>query len=253
MCGRRDAGSYMDKEERRVKKHNFLKVVLLAAVTLLACSGLARHEVQAAQKTKAAYTIRTYSKNYGVGKRVTGKYKYQLPVLKGNTAAVRKINASLKKGYKDSAENKKRMIEYIKSANKYNSPYGDRYFWTTTCKASYNRKGYVSFRFCHDWYAGGVHNGWTDGMTFNLKTGKKLNVSNVMPGNAYEVKWRIIDKFFEKYPGQNTDSARRGLYSKKISDFEFYLKNGNVVVSFGAYGPGGGNGEIKITFKGNYQ
>lgn len=88
-------------------------------------------------------------------------------------------------------------------------------------------------------------------MTYNLKTGKKCKVSDVISGGKSVVKQKIIDKYCNKIA--DWDGAREELNTMKISDFQFYLKNGKVVVCFGPYQPGGGNGESHITIKGNYE
>ena len=240
-----------------MKQWNILKVFLLAALMLTAWNSAVTTQVQASSITTSnryPYTIHKYTKNYGTGRPVTGRYEYQLPQSKGNTKAIKKINTALKKGYQASLRDKKNLAEYVNSAN--NDPAASRrgdYFSTTTCKVTYNKKRVVSFCFHHDWYAGGVHNGWTDGMTFDVRTGKKLTVADVVSGNAKSVKQTIIKKYFSKFPEKKSDSyAWKELNQTKISKFQFYLKNKNVIVGFGPYQPGGGNGETHIVLKGNY-
>lgn len=240
-----------------MKKQNVFKWIILVVALLFAVVNTGRADVRAATKTtksKASYTIKKYTQKYGKGKRITGLYEYQLPQLKGSTKTVKKINAALKKGYTRSLKDKKSLAGYVKADN--DNPYrtgSGEYFYKTVCKATYNKRGYVSFRFHHDWFAGGVHNGWTDGMTFDLRTGKKLSVANVIAGNSDTVKRKIINRYFDKYPEKRANSgAWRELNDTKISDFQFYLKNGYVVVGFGPYQPGGGNGESRIVFKGSY-
>ena len=88
-------------------------------------------------------------------------------------------------------------------------------------------------------------------MTYDLKTGKKLTVYHVISGNKSAVKKKIIDKYCSKV--RDWDEDREALNGMKISDFQFYLKNGKFVVCFGQYQPGGGKGESHITLKGNYE
>lgn len=239
-----------------MKSWNIWKLFLLAALVLAAWCSTGTAEVQASGITTSnryPYTIHKYTKNYGTGKPVTGRYEYQLPQLKGKTKAIKKINNALKKGYRASLKDKKALAGYVESAGKSNSAMQGSYFSTTSCKVTYNKQRYVSFCFHHEWYAGGVHNGWTDGMTFNVKTGKKLTVADVVPGNAKAVKQKIINKYFNKFPAKKSDSyARKELNQTKISKFQFYLKNKNIIVGFGPYQPGGGNGESHIVLKGNY-
>lgn len=206
----------------------------------------------ATTKTKAVYSMKKYSATYKEsGNKITAVYSYQLPQLSGNSKIVKKINASLKKDYKKSLESKKECFEYAKKNKGLDLPYSEQYHTKTTCKLVYNGKGYVSFKYHCQWYAGGVGNVWTYGMTYDLRTGKKLNVSNVISGNKNAVKQKIIDKYCSSIT--DSDWARDELNDMKISDFQFYLKKGKVIVCFGPYQPGGGNGESHITLKGNYE
>lgn len=240
-----------------MEQFKLLKLIILTVLVLTAWCCTENTDAYASgisTADKYPYTIQKYTQNYGKGKRVTGKYEYQLPQLKGKTKAIKKINKALKKGYQASLKDKKNLAGYVNTSNQ-NSyiTYKDAYVFTTVCKATYRKKGYISFSFHHEWYAGGVHNGWTDGMTFYIKTGKKVNVANVISGNAKTVKKKIINEYFKKFPGQNANAyARQELNNTKISNFQFYLENGNVIVDFGPYQPGGGNGETKIVLKGNY-
>lgn len=240
-----------------MKKCYKFRIVLLIAAVLIATCGFGEQAVQASSKTtktKAVYTIKKYNKKYSKpGGRVSAQYIYQLPQLKGESKVVKKINTSLKKGYTASLKDKEAVFDHAKEAN--NSSYytyKEQYISTTKCKVTYNKKGYVSFCFLHEWYAGGVHNSWTDGMTYNLKTGKKLNVADVISGNSKTVKKKIIKKYFSEIKPED-EYARKELDNTKISKFQFYLKKGNVIVCFGPYQPGGGNGQSFITLKGNYQ
>lgn len=210
---------------------------------------------QAASKTtrhKAAYTIKRYSAQYnGSNGRVSAKYVYELPQLKGNSAFVRKANVSFRKAYRQSLNGKDSAFETAEYSDK-NLTYKDKYFTTTTCKVTYNKNGFVSFRFHHRWYIGGVRNIWTDGVTYDLKTGKKVNVTNVISGNKKIVKDKIINKYFTKFE-LRSESEYTAMLNIDVRKSYFYLQNGNVIVCFGPYLPAGGIGSRKISLKGNYQ
>lgn len=238
-----------------MNKKNIFKLFCLVSILIIFYSATGDQKVLASPKTtknKAIYTIYTYKKNFGVGKRVTGRYSYELPQLKGNSSIVKKINTSLKKDYDASKSEKKQLAGYVREDNK-RPNYNNKYTSITTCQVTYNKRGYVSFRFDHAWYAGGVANNWTEGKIYDLKTGKSLNVSNVISGNANTIKQKIINKYLNKFPEKRANNnAWEELSEKKMSEFQFYLKNSNVVICFGPYQPGGGLGKSQIILKGNY-
>ena len=65
-----------------MKQWNILKVFLLAALMLTAWNSAVTTQVQASSITTSnryPYTIHKYTKNYGTGRPVTGRYEYQLP------------------------------------------------------------------------------------------------------------------------------------------------------------------------------
>ena len=240
-----------------MKKKKSKKLVMLMVIFMFGMSVIHLPVVNAGEKTtktKAVCTIKKYSDTYKNSEnQVIAVYSYQLPQLSGNSEVVKKINASLKKDYKESLEGKEKCFETAKEFEKYKAYINPEVplCTKTTCKISYNKNGYVSFKYHSRWYAGGVGNTWTYGMTYDLKTGKKLTVSHVISGNKSAVKKKIINKYCSKIA--DSDEAKEELNGMKISDFQFYLKNGKVVVCFGPYQPGGGNRESHITLKGNYE
>ena len=208
-------------------------------------------KIKAAKKTtgkSAAYVIKKYksTKKYTYAK---GVFKYGKPVLKGKSAVVKKINASLNKGYKKAKKNKKAIMNYAKTSGAmYN---GATFSSTYTTKATYNKKGYVSFKTNYFWFAGGVTDYGTKGYVYSLKTGKKLTVGDVIEGDASQVKRKIADKYYAKERSSSTYSR---ILSASLSDFEFYLKNGKVVVCFPKYSFGriGAWSSFSITLPGSY-
>ena len=177
-----------------------------------------------------------------------------MPTLIGTSKAVKKINKVLKAGYTASQKEKDNLWDYVKTDSKDDA--ANRkivYELTSTCKVRYNQKGYISFSYDHYWFAGGVSNIWTDGMTFDLKTGKKLGISDVVSGSNTKIRRRDSLRNMKKrmVSLEHLGSAEI-LKDTKMKDFQFYLnKDGNVVVCFGPYQPGGGNGESTITLKSN--
>lgn len=84
------------------------------------------------------------------------------------------------------------------------------------------------------WWAGGVSNTNVYGLTFRLKDGKKLNLTNVCKGSAASIKKTVLKKV-KKDPDQSVFNWKvlNGYKAKKMN---FYLKpNKKAVVTFGPY------------------
>lgn len=236
-----------------------MSVLALCLAAVLTITGLSAGKVQASPKVytgnnqnNISYLTIDYSESYKSGK-IKGKYTYTMPTLIGTSKAVKKINKVLKAGYTASQKEKDNLWDYVKTDSKDDA--ANRkivYELTSTCKVRYNQKGYISFSCDHYWFAGGVSNIWTDGMTFDLKTGKKLGISDVVSGSNTKIRKKILAKYEKKNGELGTLGQDEILKDTKMKDFQFYLnKDGNVVVCFGPYQPGGGNGESTITLKSN--
>ena len=214
-----------------------MSVLALCLAAVLTITGLSAGKVQASPKVytgnnqnNISYLTIDYSESYKSGK-IKGKYTYTMPTLIGTSKVVKKINKALKAGYTASQKEKDNLWDYVKTDSKDDA--ANRkvvYELTSTCKVRYNQKGYISFSYDHYWFAGGVSNIWTDGM----------------------IRKKILTKYEKKNGELGTHGQDEILKDTKMKDFQFYLnKDGNVVVCFGSYQPGGGNGKSTITLKSN--
>lgn len=228
-----------------MKKRKILRSLLLFCMLVMAVSvSNPKGCFSVSAASKASYKIINKKKTKSKNNR-TAKYLYQLPQLKGKSAAVKKINRSLKADYKATLSDQQNMFSMLSSAPY--SSYKDNWFCTRKCKVTYNKKGYVCFKFKAEWYAGGVYNGWEYGLTYRLKDGKKMEIQDVVAGNEYAIKQKIASAYSSKissagyYPIMNQD----------CSDFQFYIEPGKkVIVCFGPYQPMGGNGSSSVKIKG---
>lgn len=188
-------------------------------------------------------------------KCTTGTYEYEKLLVKGAGGAVKKINKALERSYKQSLKLKKSLLSFAKADRSGISPYWYKVKTTPT----YNKNGYLSVHYKTDWYAGGIHpTSWAETKTFSLKTGKELNLSHVVGGNAQQVKRKVASKFIKKYAAKSIydkQQMRSEIMSKDISYFQFYLKDGKVVVELGeyAFGVPYASGWASVTLVGSYQ
>lgn len=92
------------------------------------------------------------------------------------------------------------------------------------------------------------------GASYSLKTGKKLELTDVIAGSEAQIRSMIADKYYAKLGNfyASRYELQNELSSRSSSSLYFYLKNGKVYVSCGSNGPPGGNGEVLISPKGNY-
>lgn len=213
-----------------------MSVLALCLAAVLTITGLSAGKVQASPKVytgnnqnNISYLTIDYSESYKSGK-IKGKYTYTMPTLIGTSKAVKKINKVLKAGYTASQKEKDNLWDYVKTDSKDDA--ANRkivYELTSTCKVRYNQKGYISFSYDHYWFAGGVSNIWTDGMTFDLKTGKKLGISDVVSGSNTKIRKKILAKYekkrlFRGNGGLKTATTPVFIHAKRHSVFDLEVE-----------------------------
>lgn len=228
------------------KKHNiFRHLIIFFLVTIISFSWNITNYSLVPAASKASYKIINYQKVKRY-KKLSAKYLYQLPQLTGNNATIQKINKSLRSDYRQSLEAKKNLFEFFetyKSSGSFYLKQGAQFLSTTKCTVAYNRNGYISFKFSNDWWAGGVHNGYEYGLTYRLRDGKKMGIQDVIYGRQRDAKKNIATA----YARQVSSAQYNNVLNMKYSDFNFYLKPGKrLIVCFGPYPPGGGNGHLSI-------
>lgn len=196
--------------------------------------------------SKVSYKI-TNKKQVKQCKKVSAKYIYQLPQIKGNSATIKKINKSLVEDYKSTWQYRKNLFNYYEGFKKI-SPYRKReIYYTNKCSVTYNQNGYICFKFISEWCAGGIGETWEYGLTYRLKDGKKLGIQDVVAGKRSNVKKTIASTYSKKIYKYGYSPIMK----MKYSDFHFYIKPGKkVCVCFGPYQPMGGHGCSTIVLKG---
>ena len=232
----------------KIKKSIFKSVITVCLILGLGfiTQKIGVVSVEAASKVSYTVTNKEETRTYG---NMSAQYLYQLPQLKGNSEAIKKINKSLRADYKKTLTDKANLFEYFEG-DKYSDSrqnYGDKYYSRVKCRIAFNRNGYVSFKYSAEWYAGGVSNVWDYGLTYRLKDGKKMGIQDVLAGSRSSAKQRIASAYASKVSYRGYEAIMK----MKYSEFDFYIKpNQKVVVCFGPYQPMGGNGKSAITMKG---
>lgn len=156
---------------------------LIAVCTLCLTAGAGNiQNVQAA--SKATYTIKKIQekKTY---KGSSALYSYELPQLKGNSAAVRKINQSLKSSYTKDLSLKKSLFKQFNDYKKNGTLNKKRItlYASTKCTSEYNKNGYISFTYRFAWHRCRSYDSNKETVIYRLKDGKKVSS---IPATAME-------------------------------------------------------------------
>ena len=220
---------------------NLFKVIFY--VTILCLLILPATSVSAAA---AKYSIKSVEASLTGDKGETiATISYQKPVLKGESKEVKLINQSIEKDCKRIFdEHKDNLFTYAQGD--YNNrtadfPY-ELHYCTYGCEMTKNSNDIISFKITWKWYAGGVSSTDHYGLTYSLKTGKALNLTDVVAGSTSEIKKKVMTasklymtKHTEIWAKDDIQIALDTINNYKTSDFKYYLKGTNAYICFDTY------------------
>lgn len=204
-----------------------------------------------AKAKKATYKYKTMdaTTQYSYGK-ATVYQRYV--VIDGNSKGVKAVNADIVKTASKFVNDKQRnenLKEYLRS----NRDAKNEFYNFVKAKVTYNKNNIISIKYSQEWFAGGVHNLWDYGETYNLKTGKKLTLQNVAKKGAGKkvLKEDIYNKL-NKSSSYLADNFNQN-YKLNIKKQNYYLtKKGNIAVCFEPYAIGTGASGMNVAIKGRY-
>ena len=194
-------------------------------------------KAEAASSAKFSYKTKDRNTSYGEDK-MNAEVSYRMVVLKGKSAAVRKINKAIEKDCKSflNSRNANDLLNDVSEMNEngVHDNYESIYYYRADSAVTYNRRNVISICVDVEWFAGGVRDTAIYGMTFDLKTGKKLGLKQVCSGTAKQIKSRIL-KLLEKQQAVEP-LILTDVYKYKLADFDFFLRRGNrAMICFDSY------------------
>lgn len=119
-----------------------------------------------------------------------------------------------------------------------------------------NKDGILSVAMNWDWYFGGVRNYGTDGLNYDLNTGKKLELSALFSLSDADIERYLKDQTFAyinahpDYPWWNDSVANAWdtVNQYRLDDFNYYIEGNNLILVYDQYelGPGA-LGVVKVS------
>lgn len=167
---------------------------------------IVENKVEASKVKSATVRTKLYKKSYKNSDGIIyKKLTYKKPVLKGSSAAIKKINTYMESEKKRWVKESTQDLDTLKIQSAHsgitnkNIPYSTQ---TGTYTVMYNKKGYISFSImdeydCYDGRPGASYTYYT----FNLNTGKRVSLGDVMKGNSSTIKSNV-GKCFTKTKNQ---------------------------------------------------
>lgn len=246
-----------------------MKKMRMLVSALLVCGllvGLMPQQAEAAESADYKIVRNDHSWYDGSGQLKFLQYVDGI-VLQDDTAAARKINASINSIVAKLSEGADENITMAQNnPPRYPGDYYRNYYDATVTK---NIDGVLSIKWVGNWYLGGVSNDLYEGVTYDLHTGDKLNVSQLFSTSPATTERYIKNKliaYVNAHPDWPWWSDVKSVYQiindYPMQDFKFYVDGKDVVMMFDEYelGPGilGGvmvripivNNAIKVTIDG---
>ena len=214
-------------------------IILFNLLVLSACSSS-----KVENTTSAKYTKQTIDQSVKYG-NAKGEVYYQRIQLKGESKAFQKINKDIQKDC-DKFLNS-RLAKDIKEFTKNYPKEKNTYHWRAKSSVTYNQKSIISIMVQTEWWEGGVSNTDRYGLSYSLKTRKKLRVDEVCNKPIMKVLYNSIKNRVKKQ--QEDELALKEIKKKKVEKLNYYINNdGDVIVTFGPYeiGAGGWYREYKV-------
>ncbi|KRK99152.1 hypothetical protein FC20_GL001826 [Lactobacillus equicursoris DSM 19284 = JCM 14600 = CIP 110162] len=228
-----------------VKEKTMKKLIVASVLALTTLAGLATSpKVQARSTTKSAkVSFKQYKINKKYKNGVKAKFSYNLPQLKGKSAAIKKINKDLKKIYSSEKKDSKTVFYCAKQYDsKQAGAIKDTCYDLTKTSVSYNKNGIISFKVDHNWWAGAQDKNKKipyhviGGLTYSLKNGKRLSIADIAKGSKSSVRKQLIAGATKKFKIKKSETIYFDMLGGKVPGtntfydvrLNYYLKGGKV-------------------------
>ncbi len=106
---------------------------------------------------------------------------------------------------------------------------------THSAKVFLNNDGILSIKMVTQWYMGGVHNSDEYGLNFDLNTGKKLSIENILNMSRGDAEKYIKDESKKQIQEGFFDDAPKTIDSYNLNDFAFYLDDDYIYLCYPTY------------------
>lgn len=209
-----------------------LALLMLALLTALVGCSKQKSSEQEIMDTAEYELERVDNSIYDDNGNVAAKWYYDKLVIKNSCEAAEKINADAEakcnEFFSEASE------EYIKeSVEKYFTPTdGSGHLYSTEDgEVTYNEAGIISVKNTSNWCMGGVGNRNFSGYTYDLHTGKLLEITDLLQGEEQDILETIKSLFWDAVVEYYTydglfNTALDGVENKQLCDYKFFVGEG---------------------------
>ena len=127
------------------------------------------------------------------------------------------------------------------------------FFYNAGATVTHNEDDIFSICIATEWYMGGVFNADRYGLTFDLRTGERVTIPQLVEMDEAALKEKldaiVMYYLYDKYGGSFLNDPREVLEKLTPEDYLFYVEEGEIILCFPTYtfGPGAAGCEIIST------
>lgn len=206
-----------------------LKILFLCMIIIILTSA-----VSFAAADSVEFTMHTDIYDIEYGGRVAIENRFERPIVISESPAAAKINNDLiaksKAFYEESVE--KGISDNAEFANNL----GETFYNCVSSEVVKNENGILCVKMDFHWFMGGVNDGGSYGITYNIYTGEELKIPDLFDMETAEVEAYIKDKAIAhvSHPDFFPDAADT-IRNTNINDFNFYVKGDTLYLCFAKY------------------
>ncbi len=160
---------------------------------------------------------------------------YEIPVFAEDTDGYRSINAffeGLQDAYMaDEGGELADLWDIVEG----NPPVSESYYDTVSAEVMAQTSRYVSVIQTQEMYLGGMREGESRYYNFRTDTGEALRLTDILEGTEEQIKGQIADAVAAADPYTEETGALDDIRGRDIGDFDFYISDGHIYLSFDTY------------------
>lgn len=113
-----------------------------------------------------------------------------------------------------------------------NPPSSESYYYTVSAEVKSRTARYVSVSQTQEMYLGGMRESESRYYNFRTDTGEALRLTDILEGTEEQIKGQIADAVAAADPYTEETGALDDIRSRDIGEFDFYLSDGHIYLSF---------------------
>ena len=157
---------------------------------------------------------------------------YDRVVITGSVGGAAEINRQVMEGFEDYKARREEIGTYL------DTPFltvESPVFYTVSAEVTHNSGNIFCIKYGEDWFMGGVHNFDLSAETYDLETGKKLTLADIIPEQEAQLRQYVLEWVNETYGEGVLGDPAEVLAGFAFDAIPFCLRDGQIILTFPTY------------------